>query len=300
MFGRAEIQAALDETASLRHKATLNSPYSFEIRPSGFKTGEPSYRVVVERTAFSLKVAAAPDYMAVAIVAAIVAGAKNNPTRVDRLRATLEEAGWEPEVQLTSEGFRLAAERANARLLDDQELTETGTAAALLLSEFVLDQMIVTRTYGELRPAVERSVAEAADVAPWLYDPSERDRSTQVHRSLENWLMQMVRDAGLEPLDPAGEPFFDLAWRLGDRIVVCEVKSTRVSQVHQIRLGLGQVLQYRAMLAKTFGDIVLPALLIESAPDDGMWRATCARAGVELFWPDLWEEVSSALVGGAS
>ena len=49
MFLRADIQSVLDGTATFKHVATLNSPYSFEIRPSGFKRGEPNYRVLVEQ-----------------------------------------------------------------------------------------------------------------------------------------------------------------------------------------------------------------------------------------------------------
>ena len=79
---RGRIQAALDQAASSKHTATLNSPYSFEVRPSGFRGGEPGDpRIVVERTAFSLKAAVVPDYLAVAVSTAIVAGAPDKSAR---------------------------------------------------------------------------------------------------------------------------------------------------------------------------------------------------------------------------
>ena len=45
---------------------------------------------------------------------------------------------------------------------------------------------------------------------------------------------------------PYGGPQFDLAWTIGETLVICEVKTTGGDQVKQLRLGLGQLLHYRA------------------------------------------------------
>ena len=296
MYSRVAVQATVDDRASLPHTASILSPYAFDIRPRGFPDGVPNYRVLVERVAFRVRAVVAPDYLAVAIVAAVVAGARNNPQRVERLRNSLAAIGWRPEIELSTESFRLQAQSADTLGADEMDLGETAIAAGVILSEFVLDQLIVTQPIGEMRPAVERAIAEerAADV--WLYDPSERDRSTQVHRSLENWLIAQLRDAGIEPLDPAGEPYFDLAWLIEGHLFVCEVKSSANSEVHQLRLGLGQILQYRHLLRTRHGDSITACLLIESKPGDARWLDICRDQDVLLFWPALWDDVEDRLL----
>ena len=299
MFLRPEIQRRIDDLASLPHRAAVTAPYAFEIRPAT-TLGDPSYRVIVERFAFQLRATVVPDYLAMAIVAAIVAGAKNNPARLTALEDELKRTGWEPEIELSARGFRMNASLAQLGPYTDEDLIELGTGAAVALSEFVLDQLVVTRPAGEMRPAVERSIGSDDAAELWLYDPSERDRSTQVHRSLENWLIARLRERGVEPMDPAGEPFFDLAWKVKTSgLTVCEVKSTSNSEVHQLRLGLGQILQYAAVLERSSFDPIVPCLLVEAEPRDATWTQICSRHGVVLFWPALWDEVAPQVVGDA-
>jgi hypothetical protein len=298
MFIRAAIQGAVDELASLPHTVSVPSPYALELRPRGFPDGVPNYRVLVERAAFRLQATVLPDYLAVAIVAAVVSGARNNPARLERLKADVLEAGWRYDIQLTSEEFRMEATFDNVVGVDEIELADRAVTAGVALSEFVLDQLLVTRPVGEMRTAVERPVGDQAPGEVWLYDPSERDRATQVHRSLENWLIAKLRDSGIEPLDPAGEPYFDLAWRTGEWLHVCEVKSSANNPVHQLRLGLGQILQYRHMLSRGGRDLVSGSILIEDDPA-GDWVTLSSALGILLFGPARWDEVVEAIVGGA-
>lgn len=296
MFSRVAVQAAVDDQASLPHTASILSPYAFDIRPRGFPEGLPNYRVLVERIAFRMRAVVVPDYLAVAVVAAVVAGARNNPRRVERLRNALMTRGWDPEVVLTTEAFQLEALSGDTVGGDEMELGEAAIEAGVILSEFVLDQLIVTQPIGEMRPAVERRIGEVGVGDVWLYDPSERDRSTQVHRSLENWLIAKLRDERIRPLDPTGEPFFDLAWLIDGHLSVCEVKSSTISEVHQLRLGLGQILQYRHLLRSRHGDSITACILIESEPLDRRWLDICADHDVLLFWPGLWDDVADRLL----
>jgi hypothetical protein len=295
MFSRAAVQELLDQRATLGHVANVLAPYSFDMRPVGFSLSEPNYRVFVERAAFRMRAAVVPDYLAVAIVSAVVAGARNNPRRVAKLEADLTKAGWTPHIVLSPEGFTIEATMPATSTRDDSELAETGVTVGLMMSEFVLDQLVITRPVGEMRAAVERALGEAGTDEVWLYDPSERDRSTQVHRSLENWLIVSLRELGLEPLDPAGEPFFDLAWRVGRITFVCEVKSSANSEEHQLRLGFGQVLQYQQALETLRSGPIVPVLLVEREPADRGWLDLCARHGVVLFWPGKWPDVVARL-----
>ena len=76
MFIRSELQGLVDEVLSLPHDVSVAAPFTFDIRPHGLE-GSPAYRVLVERSAFQMRAAVVPDYLAVAVVAAVVAGATN-------------------------------------------------------------------------------------------------------------------------------------------------------------------------------------------------------------------------------
>lgn len=298
MFTREAIQSLVDQRATVPHRVTLLAPFTFDLRPTGFRGDEPNYRVLAERAAFRLRATVSPDYLAVAIVAAVVAGASNNPARVDRLRVELQSAGWSPNVELSSSTFAIEATYLNAIELDEEELSELAVSATILMSEFVLDQLVITRPFGEMRPAVDRAVSSDGDADPWMYDPSERDRSTQVHRSLENWLIATLREHGIEPMDPAGEPFFDLAWLAASELFVCEVKSSTNSETHQLRLAVGQVLQYREVLERAGWAVVQPVILVEREPQAQEWISLCHRLGIILIWPAAWPEVRNRLTVG--
>ena len=137
-------------------------------------------------------------------------------------------------------------------------LQESSARAAVILSELVLDQLIVFRHPGEMRPAAMRQIVETDEMKEaWLYDPSELDRATREHRALENWLITTLLEAGVAPLDPAGEPQFDLAWtKPSGELMVCEVKTTSGgNETKQLRLGVGQVLHYRHALRKALSEL---------------------------------------------
>jgi hypothetical protein len=168
--------------------------------------------------------------------------------------------------------------------------------AAALLSEFVIDQLVITRPYGEMRPAVLREIAEERETSdPWLYDPSERDRSSAVHSALENWLIGTIAGEGLRPLDPAGEPFFDVAWLSGNTLFVCEVKSTINSETKQLRLATGQLLHYMALLRRSHDGPVAGVILAGSRPRDELWLGLLQGLDITLLWPDRWSEVRGSL-----
>lgn len=140
-----------------------------------------------------------------------------------------------------------------------------------------------------LRPYMRAS--EDLSLAPPL--PSAPDvrlleRSHIAHNRTQNALADFLRRHGLAPLSPAPEgPQFDLAWRSAEGILsVAEVKSiAEGSATDQLRLGLGQVLEYRFRLSQQFGEDVRAHLIVEAAPGDLSWRDICEACGVTLSWP---------------
>lgn len=123
---------------------------------------------------------------------------------------------------------------------------------------------------------------EAAE--PFELDPDKLDRATQAHANLQNYLADRLLELGFEPLSPAvpHDPEFDIAWRHGDTLHVCEVKTTTTAnRDRQLRLGLGQVLHYAAQLearGETVRPLVLTSTMSEASGD--VWRTVMQSAGV--------------------
>jgi hypothetical protein len=127
------------------------------------------------------------------------------------------------------------------------------------------------------------SVAEADPVE---MDPDVIGRGKRGHARLQNQLASEVAAAGLVPLSPSDDdPPFDLAWRDGTDVFVVEVKSTtRKNEEHQLRLGLGQLLRYRHVLAAD-GTTVCGILYVERKPTDPGWFDLCQSLDITLRWP---------------
>lgn len=87
----------------------------------------------------------------------------------------------------------------------------------------------------------------------------------------------------------------DLAWRDADgRQFIAEVKSVvGVSEVEQLRLGLGQVLEYRHRLAAR-GIVATPVLVVSRCTDQA-WRAICGDNHVILLEGEATADWAAAL-----
>jgi hypothetical protein len=94
---------------------------------------------------------------------------------------------------------------------------------------------------------------------------------------------------GIEPRSPRpDEANFDIAWQLGSKTFVAEVKSlTDSNEERQLRLGLGQVLRFAHKLGTS---AAIPVLILERRPNDSTWEDLCRRVGVILAWPDVFAE----------
>ncbi len=129
------------------------------------------------------------------------------------------------------------------------------------------------------RKANENTVVERDDQI--LIDLSELDQSTRLHATTQNRAADLVLRSGLNPISPGpNDPQFDLAWRCSSGLVVAEVKTVQpANHAQQVRLGLGQVLEYRHRLSVQTTEPVL-AVLILSSPPDPLLRDVCGAVGV--------------------
>jgi hypothetical protein len=127
---------------------------------------------------------------------------------------------------------------------------------------------------------------------PFEVDPDVIDRGCRAHIETESALADAVEMYGWTPESPLpGQPEFDLAWVAGGELYVAEVKSlTNANEIRQLRLGLGQVLDYRAILA-TGERGVVAVLAVERRPESERWESVCAAYGVRLVWPEVFSSL---------
>jgi hypothetical protein len=137
------------------------------------------------------------------------------------------------------------------------------------------------------RRADEESAAAPRD--PFTIDPDKIDRGLRSHASTQNSLQAWLAAAGIAAKSPFGSPNYDIAWSTGAVDYVGEVKSlTRANEAQQIRLGLGQVLDYSYVLSVSEGRQVVPVLVLERAPAEKRWMDLCRHHGVLLVWPETF------------
>jgi hypothetical protein len=127
---------------------------------------------------------------------------------------------------------------------------------------------------------------------PFAPDPNEVDRSLAAHATTQNALRDFLATRNIEVWSPGAlEPDFDLAWRRKGVVWVGEIKSLGpTNETQQLRLGLGQVLDYQDTFLITERH-VRAALVVSRPPSDRRWVDLCLRHGVVLVWPGTFEEL---------
>jgi hypothetical protein len=111
------------------------------------------------------------------------------------------------------------------------------------------------------------------------------ERALRSHRALELELAKLAQQHGFAPLSPIGDPQSDVAWRDADgTLAVAAVKSLPEGcETQQLRLGLGQVCDYRAQL-QARGQKARAVLAVERQSAKRHWQRACADAEVPLAW----------------
>ena len=123
----------------------------------------------------------------------------------------------------------------------------------------------------------------SAESRPRPVDLAELERATQRHMDLQDRLADELLNRGLVPHSPAAwHPQFDISFDQGDVTHLIEVKSGSPPPVGQIRLGVGQVLEYAFLYSETTGRQARPAVLIEGPPPTP-WGDLCKQLGISLL-----------------
>lgn len=118
---------------------------------------------------------------------------------------------------------------------------------------------------------------------PFNSDPNLLDRALRLHSITQNTVANWILGEGLVPISPNSKTCdFDIAWESEHGRVVCEVKSlSDTNEVHQFRLGLGQVLEYAYLTAAT------PVLMFSKMPNNLGLLETAQNSGVKVLWPEV-------------
>ena len=117
-------------------------------------------------------------------------------------------------------------------------------------------------------------------------DPAARTAGLRRHAVAQNKLVRAYLAAGGEPF--ASEHNLDAAWTMpgSPTVFVAEVKGvTNANEVGQLRLGLGQVIDFAVEVTNSSGQSVHPVLFVSKEPTAPRWDEKCGLAGVELAWP---------------
>ena len=118
-------------------------------------------------------------------------------------------------------------------------------------------------------------------------DPAARTAGLRRHAVTQNKLVRAYLDAGGQPF--ASNHNVDAAWTMpgSSTVFVAEVKGiTKANEVGQLRLGLGQVIDFAVEVAGSSGRPVHPILFVSSEPTTPRWEQKCGQGGVELAWPN--------------
>jgi len=137
-------------------------------------------------------------------------------------------------------------------------------------------------------PYIHRSSSIQADPKVIEADWQALDQATQAHQLLEKKLAEFAKANGVLPLSPKqSEPQYDIAWEYAGTTVVVEVKSANESnRRQQARLGIGQVLEFVALLRDADEDRVFrPALLLGIEPDNTDYLLA-HESGVTIIGPN--------------
>lgn len=126
-------------------------------------------------------------------------------------------------------------------------------------------------------------------------DPDAVNRGLQAHSTTQDALAEHVRSIGGTPLSPMGpECNYDLAWDSQDGTHgVAEIKSlTLANEISQVRLGLGQILDYGYRLRKRGFDPRLHLVLETFPAGYTHWSGLCQSQGVSLVIAPKFQSVT--------
>ncbi len=213
----------------------------------------------------------------------------------------LELGGWSAEHLKARAWYTGSSVESHIELIVGRALQSvTGTKGLLDRTHGVysLKDSTTASGFGVAYRSAANDPPNAEELPEHLVDLSNLDRATRRHMRLQDRLAKALRDRGIEPLSPGSrQPQFDLAFEHAGRRFVVEVKGGDPVSPQQLRLGAGQLLEYRYLLRDMKTEAVQAVLLIESEPPDP-WESVVEAVGIHLLQANKLEESLSAMLSG--
>lgn len=128
-------------------------------------------------------------------------------------------------------------------------------------------------------PNLESSIK---NMDPFEVDPNVIDKSTLEHKLAQKLFSDWLLKKGIKPLSPYPTgPQFDLAYFDKEKFVV-EVKSIKSdNESKQIRLAIGQVLEY------SYEANAIPVIMLSQKPLDPKWHNLMDFLKIKFYYPEL-------------
>jgi uncharacterized protein YciI len=135
-------------------------------------------------------------------------------------------------------------------------------------------------------PLREHRIPER-DTIGLAVDLDALDEGTKAHEETVAALKTHLEQQRIVVCGPArNAPKFDAGWFRDGQVFIAEVKSlTGAHEAQQIRLGVGQVLDYAHQLGDgATGETLRPALVLERQPAATRWAMLAQAHGILLTW----------------
>jgi hypothetical protein len=157
----------------------------------------------------------------------------------------------------------------------------------LTKSQSVAAAMGGTAVFGVPWRPKTHAKGEPKGIATLQIDLDAIERRSRLHDELVSEVERAIREEGQQPLWHLHRSCaYDIGWQAGQVANVVEVKTTTSrNETQQMRLGLGQVLEYREELLRAGASRVRPHLVVSREPNNDSLLAACERAGVTVAWP---------------
>lgn len=124
------------------------------------------------------------------------------------------------------------------------------------------------------------------------------EKATNAHIRTQNSIAKLIRQFGLAPRSPKVTPEYDIAFRTEGELWVIEVKSLPIqAEVSQVRIGIGQVLHYKAQLQVNNPKVIVKAILaLERKPNFlSLWQSICNECNILLVYGPEFKELEKLL-----
>ena len=270
---------------STKYDIDYEDEFSYKIYPKDFdtQTDTPTFKIVIERTAFKYNSRIELSNFAGRVVEKL-SNIYNDQSFKNEFQNKLNEVDWKDDFNIAESLFRIS----DTKLFPDEgeEHLLRSVKASQILMEFALGAYQTKKNILGKKSKI-RILNDKEDSSPWEYDPSEKDKSTNEHKKLENWMIRKLEKKGIESKDPNDNNIqYDLGWEEDNKIWICEAKSTINNETEQLRLGIGQILHYLYSSKKYNNEKETNGvLLVSKKPSEEVWNQICEENSICLIWP---------------